>query len=262
VLHPLYIGKSSDGILSIGDEKTLMSGRTAWKITHILADREARRRSFGGRNFLDFPFDVAAKTGTSKDYRDSWTAGFTPEYTVAVWVGNFSGKPMQEVSGGWGAGRIFHQVMRILAADTKPSFNYPRDFEHLRLCRKTGLIAAAGCPSYIELVEPGEQIALCTGGHGSGEHADVSEDGSPLVISPVSGESYILDPLSPTERQTVPVSIRYAGKAGIYAYSIDNAPFVKLNGNLDRNLHLARGEHSLSILREGMECRRVVFTVE
>src|SRR6202012_3409858 len=60
---------------------------------------------------LDFPFEVAAKTGTSKGYRDNWTVGFTRAVTVAVWVGNFDGSPMTNVSGISGAGPLFHALM-------------------------------------------------------------------------------------------------------------------------------------------------------
>ena len=52
-----------------------------------------------------FPFPAAAKTGTSKDFRDNWTVGYTPRYTVGVWAGNFDGTPMHNVSGITGAGR-------------------------------------------------------------------------------------------------------------------------------------------------------------
>ena len=64
-------------------------------LTDILADPRARVAAFGERSALDLPFDVAAKTGTSKGSRDNWTVGFTREVTVAVWVGNFDGSPMR-----------------------------------------------------------------------------------------------------------------------------------------------------------------------
>src|SRR4029077_18845287 len=83
----------------------------AEQVSDVLRDPHARAASFGDRTVLDFPFDVAAKTGTSKGYRDNWVAGYTDEVTVAVWVGNFDGSPMGHVSGITGAGPIFHTVM-------------------------------------------------------------------------------------------------------------------------------------------------------
>ena len=57
----------------------------------MLADDRARVGAFGERSALDLPFPVAAKTGTSKGFRDNWAVGYTREVTVAVWVGNFDG---------------------------------------------------------------------------------------------------------------------------------------------------------------------------
>ncbi len=81
-------------------------------LADILKDKNARLASFGERSVLELPFDVAAKTGTSKGFRDNWTVGFTSEVTVGVWVGNFDGSAMDGVSGITGAGPIFRSVMQ------------------------------------------------------------------------------------------------------------------------------------------------------
>lgn len=80
-------------------------------VTDILADRYARARAFGIGSVIDMPFRAAVKTGTSSGYRDTWTVGYTPEYTVAVWVGNFTGAPMQRVAGVTGAGPLWNRIM-------------------------------------------------------------------------------------------------------------------------------------------------------
>ena len=85
--------------------------RVADQITDVLKDPRARVASFGEGDSLRFPFDVAAKTGTSKGYRDNWTVGFSHAVTVAAWVGNFDGTPMDRVSGITGAAPLFHAVM-------------------------------------------------------------------------------------------------------------------------------------------------------
>ncbi len=83
-----------------------------WRyVTDVLADRYARAQAFGVGSVIDMPFPAAVKTGTSSGYRDTWTVGYTPEYTVAVWVGNFSGAPMQRVSGVSGAGPLWNRIM-------------------------------------------------------------------------------------------------------------------------------------------------------
>ncbi|MDF1739251.1 MAG: penicillin-binding protein 1C [Verrucomicrobiales bacterium] len=85
-----------------------------WLIADILSDNQARAKAFGLNSSLKLPFRTAAKTGTSTDFRDNWTVGFTPEYTVGVWVGRFDNQPLDKVSGAIGAAPIYHKVMAEL----------------------------------------------------------------------------------------------------------------------------------------------------
>jgi len=82
----------------------------AWLIADILSDNQARALAFGLDSNLRFAFPVACKTGTSSDFRDNWAIGYTPEFTVAVWIGNFDGSPMDQVSGVTGAAPVLQQV--------------------------------------------------------------------------------------------------------------------------------------------------------
>jgi penicillin-binding protein 1C len=88
----------------------------AWLLADMLSDNSARMLSFGAQSALRFDFPVACKTGTSTDFRDNWAMGYTPEFTVGVWVGNFDGSPMREVSGVTGAGPILHAIFEHLHA--------------------------------------------------------------------------------------------------------------------------------------------------
>jgi penicillin-binding protein 1C len=85
-------------------------------IADILSDNAARTPAFGASSALRFDFPVACKTGTSTDYRDNWAMGYTPEFTVGVWMGNFSGAAMRGVSGVSGAAPLMHAVMEHLHA--------------------------------------------------------------------------------------------------------------------------------------------------
>ena len=76
-------------------ERQVVSPRAAFWITDILSDPEARAFTFGRGNNLEFPFPVAAKTGTSQAYHDNWTIGYTRDVTVGVWVGNFDRTPLR-----------------------------------------------------------------------------------------------------------------------------------------------------------------------
>jgi len=86
----------------------------AWLIADILSDNDARAEAFGPESSLRFDFPVACKTGTSSDFRDNWAFGYTPEFTVGVWVGNFDGSPMRHISGVTGAAPILHDLFDYL----------------------------------------------------------------------------------------------------------------------------------------------------
>ena len=92
----------------------ILDRKAAFIVTDILADRSARSLTFGLENVLATPFWSAVKTGTSKDMRDNWCVGYSDRFTVGVWVGNFDGGSMQDVSGVTGAAPIWHEIMRYL----------------------------------------------------------------------------------------------------------------------------------------------------
>ena len=102
------------------EPRRVFGTQASFVVSDILADRGARAASFGLENPLATRVWSAAKTGTSKDMRDNWCIGFTSRYTVGVWVGNFSGAPMHDVSGVTGAAPIWRELIHRLHA-TEPS---------------------------------------------------------------------------------------------------------------------------------------------
>ncbi len=92
----------------------IFSDETRENIFNILAAPEYRRFTFGMDSILALPFTAAVKTGTSKDMRDNWCIGWTSKYTIGVWVGNFDGAPMWNVSGMSGAAPIWRSLMLAL----------------------------------------------------------------------------------------------------------------------------------------------------
>ena len=103
-------------------ETRMFGAQAAYLIADILSDPAARAPSFGRGGPLELPFRCAAKTGTSSDFRDNWCLGFTKEFTVGVWAGNFDNSPMKGLSGVAGAGPIFHRTMLRLHQDVKPTW--------------------------------------------------------------------------------------------------------------------------------------------
>jgi 1A family penicillin-binding protein len=100
-------------------ERVLSDG-VAFIISHILLDNNARSSAFGARSYLNVPGKtVSVKTGTTDQKRDNWTIGYTPSYTVGVWVGNNDNSPMNPAiaSGVTGASPIWNRIMSLVLKD-------------------------------------------------------------------------------------------------------------------------------------------------
>ena len=125
---------------------SLLSPATAYIITDMLSDPAARALTFGNTNSMNFPFKIALKTGTSTKYRDCWIVGYTPEYTVGVWVGNFEGTPTWGLSGASAAAPILKDIMDILYRRGSPSwFSPPRDVSQRQVCAISGMKPGPYC---------------------------------------------------------------------------------------------------------------------
>lgn len=134
----------------------LVSPRTAFWVTDVLSDPEAREYAFGAGGSLDFPFPVAVKTGTSQAYRDNWTVGYTRDVTVGVWVGNFDRRELRGSSGITGAAPIFNAVMLAAVArvrgtlpigSSEPVLEPTDDVERVEICALSGLRPSLWCPA-------------------------------------------------------------------------------------------------------------------
>ncbi|MBA2448684.1 MAG: PBP1A family penicillin-binding protein, partial [Chloroflexi bacterium] len=119
----------------------------AYLITHILADDEARAETFGPDSSLQLPRPSAAKTGTTDEYRDSWIVGYTPDLVAGVWVGNTDNRPMKDVGGASGAGKVWNAFMQEALVDTPPrAFPRPPDIVEVEICALSGLLPTPECP--------------------------------------------------------------------------------------------------------------------
>lgn len=128
----------------------VFSERASFIIADILSDINAGRMTFGDEGVVRLPFKVAVKTGTSPNHRDSWCIGFTPDYTVGVWVGNMSGKPMDEVWGAQGAAPVFREIMESLYKNKKPEwFSRPEGIVTKEICPISGKLRGPYCPGGI-----------------------------------------------------------------------------------------------------------------
>ena len=155
-------------------------------VLDILQDASARVPGFGIVTPFDFPFPVAVKTGTSRHFTDNWSVGTTRNFTVAVWAGNFTGRPMQGVSGVTGAGPLLHRVVMATSRRYTPgALTTPADVGAVSVpvCRLSGMRATDQCARINEWFAPSTAPALADTWERGGrialpdEYADWSHQG-------------------------------------------------------------------------------------
>ena len=177
---------------------------TSSLITDILADADARRLEFGPSGLL-FPAETAWKTGTSSDFHDAWAIGFSRRFTVGVWMGNLSRKPMREVSGSLGPAVVLQSAFAELerSAPQKPLVRSPGLLKR-SICSISGELAGPDCPPAGERFHPQNlPHARCSGAHGlprghaAGAQTGLAEE--PFLLQPTPGLRLARDPRIPDE---------------------------------------------------------------
>jgi len=109
----------------------------AFLISSILSDNRARAEEFGSALTISRP--AAVKTGTTENYRDAWTIGYTPDLVVGVWVGNNDNVPMDNVAGSLGAAPIWRELMTSLSSGMAiKKFSQPDNISEVAICPSTG----------------------------------------------------------------------------------------------------------------------------
>jgi penicillin-binding protein 1C len=197
-----------------------------WQIADMLSDNSARTLAFGMNSALRFDYPVACKTGTSTDFRDNWTIGFTPEFSVGVWAGNFDGAPMREVSGVTGAGPILHAIFDYLHGNYGTSwYRTPPGIVERTIHPLTGKLLADGdargvlekfLADRLPAAETDADYDLAGNVRLSAEYSDWFRSaenslsdravlgtgpGELLITSPLPGSIYLVDPDVPSSRR-------------------------------------------------------------
>jgi penicillin-binding protein 1C len=193
-------------------------------ITDILCDNDARQKSFSAHSPLAFEERIAAKTGTSSGFRDAWTVGFDKEHTVAVWAGNFDGRPMRDTFAVRSATPLWVAMMRELLRRDHP-LDPPKENERLvrrEICAETGLLASRFSASRIselflkgtepkedsanwfaadgKLLLPAEYAGWCASGNNTrGAHARPKAG----ITNPIANARYEIDPVLPRSQQMI-----------------------------------------------------------
>jgi penicillin-binding protein 1C len=136
----------------------------AFMISSILSDNDARAPMFGVNSVLNLPFPAAAKTGTSNDFRDNWTLGYTPDIALGVWVGNADYSPMKDISGLTGAAPIWSDFMQFaiqqLTGGNPTPFSKPSGIVDRVICAISGTEPSQWCPNQRSEYFAADQLPL------------------------------------------------------------------------------------------------------
>jgi penicillin-binding protein 1C len=210
------------------------SEATAFLVSNILADRDSRTTTFGLDNVLATRFWSAVKTGTSKEMRDNWCIGYSRRYTVGVWVGNFSGQPMRDVSGISGAAPVWVDLMNWLHRDT-PSV--PPD-------PPAGVGSEA--VTFADGIEP-TRLEWFRDGTQPGTAQQALAESHPHIVAPAPGTIIALDPDIPAARQRVAFEAQLSGPPS--RWSLDGTDL----GAADKLLlwQPERGRHTMQLVGVG-----------
>ncbi|WP_198119701.1 penicillin-binding protein 1C [Massilia rhizosphaerae] len=205
-------GGLQDGVTFVprarAPKRRVLDARATFIVADILSDRAARSTTFGLTNELATGFWSAVKTGTSKDMRDNWCVGFSDRYTVGVWVGNFDGGSMWDVSGVSGAAPVWRDVMDYLHRDRPSRAPAPPP----GLVRQTVWFEPAVEPERSEWFVRGTETAVVAMLPPSRR--------VPRIVYPAADSVIALDPDIPPPLQRV--SLRAYGGAGLH-WQLDGA---------------------------------------
>jgi penicillin-binding protein 1C len=227
----------------IGGERVL-STETSSLIADILSDPEARALEFGRSSVLNLPLQTAVKTGTSNDYRDAWTVGFTHRYVVGVWMGNLDRRSMREVTGSIGPALVFRAVLAELHRNQEGRPLYlSRKLRRIPICRESGARASDSCPRAMEWFRPEtEPEAACPLHEGAATAAKRPTD--IRIARPTPGLYLALDPRIPDELERFALELEELPKGSRVVWHIDGEPFAESSEDKGRSLWPpSRGRH-------------------
>ncbi len=131
--------------------KDVLSPQVAYLMTDILEDNQARTQAFGANSPLKLSRPAAAKTGTTNDFKDNWSFGYTPQIVVGVWAGNSNNQAMERSSGLTGAGPIWHDFMEYALKEMPvEQFQPPEGMIVIDVCATSGLLPTPYCPNKVK----------------------------------------------------------------------------------------------------------------
>ncbi len=198
-------------------ETTVYSPEIASLIASILSDADARQREFG--KGLQFPVETAIKTGTSTDYRDAWAVAFDYSHTVAVWMGNLDGTPMDGVTGAVGPAMVLRSVFSTLNRNQEThGLRRSNALQARSICRTTGAPADDRCESTTEWFVRGTQPTTAV---------QKTRTENYKLVQPTPGLLVAHDPRIPAELEALTMSIEQVPELKEVEWTVDGAPAAR-----------------------------------
>ncbi len=231
----------------VPQQRSMLPADASFIVGDVLSDRAARAVTFGLGNSLATSYWSAVKTGTSKDMRDNWCVGYSSRYTVAVWVGNFEGDSMHDVSGVTGAAPAWREIMDGLhddAGSVPPSV-------------PSGVTAVQ--VRYSSSVEPPRREWFLNGTAPRGTIDSVAHDARiARIANPVNAMVVAMDPDIPADRQRIPITVQ--GGAPDHVLRLDGSALGPASATI--LWAPTPGAHRLALEDQtGRVVDRILFTV-
>ena len=204
---------------------TVLKPSTCYLISHILSEYKYKVEAFGLHSAIHFPFPFAAKTGTSKDFKDNFVAAYNSKITCAAWVGNLYNETLDNLPAVSGAGIVLKNVL-VNLWDKGFSFenftNTEKEIKSIKICLLSGLPATSLCPQteYELYALNNVPKGLCNwhfngkttvpaeyAGWAAKKHYDVSQENDIRIIFPKNGAAFKIDTTIRKSLQAIPLRV-------------------------------------------------------
>ncbi len=264
---------------------TIFDPVTAYLIWDILADPSARFASFGYDSSMNLPFPIAIKTGTSKGFRDKWAVGVNSRFTVGVWMGNPSGKNMQDTSDTGSAATILRDIFLAIQKDwTTGTVPHPPGMIKQSVCSLSGELPSPSCPNRVEeyfaathapkqicswhIMENGRLMtrypelfrdwAIRT--H-TAENMNIKTDAVKKISFPQQGDFFSISDAIPLTNQQISFTVMGFNPGETVEYYINNQLYKRVPFPQSPVWQLQRGDHTLTIKQAGQVIDKIAFIV-